>query len=69
MSEVVPLVQPPKNDAEIAAEFKERASKTLGLLMDIMREAERKDMRIEFTIQRDQIGMPFFIGPTISKRY
>jgi hypothetical protein len=51
MSEVVTLVQPPKNDAEIAAEYKERASKVLGNLMDIMREAERKDMRIEFTIQ------------------
>jgi len=69
MNDVVPLRETPKNDAEIAADYKERASKVLGSLMDIMREAERKDFRIDFQIQRDTIGMPFFIGPTISKRY
>ncbi len=69
MSEVVPLIQPPKNDAEIAAEYKERIGKILGSLMDVMREAERKDFKAEFQIQRDSLGMPFFIGPTISKRY
>jgi hypothetical protein len=69
MSEVVELKQPQKNDQDLAAEYKERASKLLGQLADVMREAERKDFRIDFQFQRDQIGMPFFIGPTISKRY
>jgi hypothetical protein len=68
MSDPIPLVRP-LNDADLALEYKERASKVLGTLMDIMREAERKDFRIDFQIQRDPIGMPFFIGPSISKRY
>ena len=59
----------PKNDAEQAADYKERAGKLIGELLTLMREAEREDYRIEFQIGRDSVGMPFCIGPVLIKRY
>lgn len=58
-----------KTDTEEAAELRERIVRILGDLMTEMRAAERKSFHVEFSIQRDAIGMPFFIGPTISKRF
>lgn len=69
MNDVVELRTQPRNDAETAADLKQRAVKILGDLMDLMREGERKDFRIDFAINRDPQGMPFFIGPNITKRY
>lgn len=57
------------NAEEKAAAYKGRAVKILGDLMDLLREAEKEEYRIEFQIQRDPIGVPFFIGPTIVKRF
>jgi hypothetical protein len=54
---------------EKAAAYKGRVVKILGDLMDTLREAEREEYRIEFSIQRDPLGVPFFIGPTIVKRF
>ena len=49
--------------------YKSRTVKILGDLMDLLREAEKEDYRIEFAIQRDSLGVPYFIGPTIVKRF
>jgi len=59
----------PASAEEKAADYKARAVETLGDLIELMRAAEREDFRIEFSIQRDQLGVPFFTGPTISKRF
>jgi hypothetical protein len=66
---VVALHSAKTSDTEKAADYKERVSKILGDLMSVMREAERGDFRIDFQISRDSIGMPYFVGPTISKRF
>ena len=52
-----------------AADYKARAVKILGDLMDLLREAEKQEYRIEFQIQRDPLGVPYFLGPTIVKRF
>ena len=54
---------------EKALAYKTRVVKILGDLMDTLREAEKEEYRIEFSIQRDPLGVPFFIGPTIVKRF
>ena len=70
MTENITQLHPPPSGAEEkAAAYKARTVEILGELMMLMREAEREDFRIEFAIQRDQIGIPFFIGPTIVKRF
>jgi hypothetical protein len=66
---VVALHSAKTSDAEKAADYKDRVSKILGDLMAVMREAERQDFRIDFQIGRDAIGMPFFTGPAIIKRF
>lgn len=66
---IVALHSAKKTDAEQAADYKERVLKILGDLMTAMREAERQDFRVEFQIARDAIGMPYFVGPTIIKRF
>jgi hypothetical protein len=58
-----------KNDTEKAADYKERAGKIIGDLLTLMREAEREDFRIDFQFSRDSIGMPFCIGPVLTKRF
>jgi hypothetical protein len=52
-----------------ATRYKARTVEILGDLMALLREAEREDFRIEFEIKRDPLGVPFFIGPTIVKRF
>jgi len=59
----------PATAEEKAADYKTRAIETLGELMDLMRAAEREDFRIDFSIMRDQLGVPFFTGPVVSKRF
>jgi hypothetical protein len=59
----------PVTAEEKAADYKARAIEALGTLMDLMRAAEREDFRIDFSIMRDGLGVPFFTGPTISKRF
>jgi hypothetical protein len=59
----------PESAEQQAARYKARAVKILGDLMDVMRESEKEDFRIEFTIQRDPLGAPYFIGPIIVKRF
>jgi hypothetical protein len=53
----------------MAADYKQRSLQLLGDLVDLMREAETKSFVIEFAIQRDGVGRPFFVGPHISKRF
>lgn len=60
---------PRKTDAEKAADYKERAGKMIGDLLNLMREAEREDFRIDFQLSRDQLGVPFALGPYVTKRY
>jgi hypothetical protein len=54
---------------ELAATYKAATVRILGELMELMRQAERADFRIEFQIQRDPMGIPFFTGPSICKRF
>ena len=68
-NEVVTEFKRAPTDAETANEYKERASKILGELMETMRESERKGFIIEFQINRDQLGRPWFAAPTVIKRY
>lgn len=58
-----------QNAEDKARDYKARSLKILGDLVDLMREAEREDYRIEWLVQRDQLGMPYFLGPTIVKRF
>jgi hypothetical protein len=60
---------PPATAEEKAEDYKCRTIETLGDLVELMRAAEREDFRIEFAIQRDQMGVPFYTGPNISKRF
>ncbi len=59
----------PASAEEKAACYKAKAVEILGDIVDLMREAEREDFRIEFQIMRDAVGVPFFTGPSISKRF
>jgi hypothetical protein len=54
---------------EQAEAYKIRTIKILGDLVELMREAEREDFRIEFEIGRDSLEWPLFVGPTIVKRF
>lgn len=58
-----------QNAEDKARDYKARSLKLLGDLVDLMREAEREDYRIEWLVQRDQLGLPYFLGPTIVKRF
>jgi hypothetical protein len=65
---IVPLSRP-KTDAEKAADYRERVGDLIGQLLTIMREAEHEDFRIEFSVGRDPIGMPYCMGPFLTKRF
>jgi len=52
-----------------ARAYKARAITILGNLMDLLREAEAENFRIEFEIKRDSLEWPIFLGPTVVKRF
>ena len=61
--------KPEQSADQRAAHYKAAATEVLGQLMELMRESEREDFTINFQIQRDPIGVPFYANLHVIKRF